>query len=58
MLGSSGQLLFAGGLSEAIQWSEQNLKVSNVSESEEDKLKIDLMFSNSDSSSDSFDVEI
>ena len=58
VLGSSGQLLFAGGLSEAIQWSEQNLKVSNVSESEEDKFKIDLMFSNSDSSSDSFDVDI
>ena len=58
VLGSSGQLLFAGGLSEAIQWSEQNLKVSNVSESEEDKLKIDLMFSNSDSSIDSFDVDI
>ena len=58
MLGSSGQLLFAGGLSEAIQWSEQNLKVLNVSESEEDKLKIDLMFNNSDSSSDSFDVDI
>ena len=50
VIGSSGQLLFAGGLLEAIQWSDQNLTGATVSESDDESFGMDLMFSNSEPS--------
>ena len=50
VIGSSGQLLFAGGLLEAIQWSDQNLTRATVSESDDESFGMDLMFSNSEPS--------
>ena len=50
VIGSSGQLLFAGGLLEAIQWSDQNLTRVTVSESDDESFGMDLMFSNSEPS--------
>jgi len=55
VLGSLGQILFAGGLAEAIEWADQNLEASEVSESEEDQLEMGLDLQNADASDDQAD---
>ena len=55
VLGSMGQILFAGGISEAIEWADQNLGTSDVSESDEDQLEMGLNLFNSDSSDEPVD---
>ena len=48
VLGSLGQILFAGALVEAIQWADENLESSDVPELEEDAFDADLNLSNSE----------
>ena len=55
VLGSLGQILFAGGLAEAIEWADQNLEGSDASESEEDQLDMGLDLQNADTSDDQTD---
>ena len=58
VLGSLGQILFSGALSEAIQWSDQNLEPSSLTPSEDDMYSTNLNFSNLESSDDSmFDFD-
>ena len=52
VLGSLGQILFSGALSEAIQWSDQNLEPSSLAPSEDDMYSTNLNFSNLESSDD------
>ena len=52
VLGSLGQILFSGALSEAIQWSDQNLEPSSLTPSEDDMYSTNLNFSNLESSDD------
>ena len=52
VLGSLGQILFSGALSEAIQWSDQNLEPSSLTQSEDDMYSTNLNFSNLESSDD------
>ncbi len=49
VLGSCGQILFAGELSEAVQWADQNLKASEPSDSDDDQFEMGLELQNSDS---------
>ena len=46
------QILFSGALSEAIQWSDQNLEPSSLTQSEDDMYSTNLNFSNLESSDD------
>ena len=55
VIGSRGQILFAGGLAEAIEWADQNLEVSEAPDSEEDQLEMGLDLQNADSSEDQND---
>lgn len=55
VLGPLGQILFLGGLSEAIQWADQNLEASEASDSEEDQLEMGLDLQNADPSDDQND---
>ena len=52
VLSSLGQILFSGGLSEAIQWSDQNLEASSLTPSDDDMYSTNLNFSNLESSDD------
>ena len=55
MLGSFGEILFSGGIEESIQWADQNLEATEVTEIEEDQLDMGLNLRNSDSSDDQVD---
>jgi capsular polysaccharide transport system ATP-binding protein len=55
VLDSMGQILFAGGISEAIEWADQNLDASDVSDSDEDQLEMGLNLLNSESSDEQMD---
>jgi capsular polysaccharide transport system ATP-binding protein len=55
VLGSMGQILFSGGVSEAIAWADQNLEGSDVSDSDEDQLEMGMNFLNSESSDEQMD---
>ncbi len=55
VLGSLGQILFAGGLSESIQWADQYLEASDVSDSDEEPLVIGQNLLNLESIDDGFD---
>ena len=55
MLGSLGQILFAGALSDAMQWAEQNLEASDVSDSDDDQFEMGLNLLNSEVSDDQED---
>ena len=52
VLGSLGQILFAGELSDALEWADQNLEASNVSDSEDEMSDIGLDLSNTELSDD------
>ena len=58
VLGSLGEVLFAGSLSEAIEWSEKNIQSSSASDAEEEEFEIDSIFSNSESADESMEVEV
>lgn len=55
VLGSLGQVLFTGELSEAVQWADQNLKASEPSGVDDDQLEMGLSLQNSDSDDGSDD---
>ena len=55
VLGSSGQILFSGGLSESIEWADQYLDASDVSESDDDHLVTGQNLLNLESTDDGFD---
>ena len=55
VLGSFGEILFSGGIEESIQWADQNLEATEVTEIEEDQLEMGLNLRNSDSSDDQVD---
>ena len=55
VLDSMGQILFAGGISEAIEWADQNLDASDVSDSDEDQLEMGLNLLNSEASDEQMD---
>jgi len=55
VLGSMGQILFAGGLAETLEWADQNLEASDVSDSDEDQLEMGLNLFNSESSDEQMD---
>ena len=55
VLGSSGEILFAGEISAATQWADQNLESSREVESDNESFSMDSKFQNNDSSSDSDD---
>ena len=55
VLGSLGQILFAGALSDAMQWAEQNLQASDVSDSDDDQFEMGLNLLNSEVSDDQED---
>ena len=55
VLGSLGQILFTGELSEAVQWADQNLKASEPSGVDDDQLEMGLSLQNSDSDDGSDD---
>ena len=48
VLDSMGQILFAGGVSEAIEWADQNLDAFDMPESDEDQLEMGLNLLNSE----------
>ena len=49
VLGSFGQILFAGELAEAVEWADQNLKASEGSDSDDDQFEMGLDLRNVDS---------
>jgi len=49
---SMGQILFVGGVSEAIEWADQNLDASDVSDSDDEQLDIGLDLLNTELSDD------
>ena len=55
VLGPFGEILFAGGLSEAIQWADQNLEKSEISESDDEQLELGMDLRNLESSDDQAD---
>jgi len=55
VLGSLGQILFSGALSDAMQWAEQNLEASDVSDSDDDQFEMGLNLLNSEVSDDQED---
>ena len=52
VLGSQGEILFSGGLSESLEWADRNLEQSKTSESDENLFEVDLKLTNLDASSD------
>lgn len=58
VLGPQGQILFAGGLTEAIQWADHNLLASDVSDSEDEQFELAANLKNSESGDDISDSEI
>lgn len=52
VLDSMGQILFVGGVSEAIEWADQNLDASDVSDSDDEQLDIGLDLLNTELSDD------
>lgn len=57
VLGSLGQILFAGDLSEATQWADQNLGKNDASEIEEDQFDVGFNLVNSEGGpDDQFDM--
>ena len=52
VLDSMGQILFAGGVSEAIEWADQNLEASDVSDSDDEQLDIGIDLLNTELSDD------
>ena len=57
VLGSLGQVLFTGELSEAIEWADRNLKASEASELDDDQFDMGSYFKNSESYDDGADDE-
>ena len=55
VLGSLGQILFAGGISESIEWADQYLEASDASESDDDQLVMGQNLLNLESTDDGFD---
>ena len=55
VLGPFGEILFAGGLSEAIQWADQNLEKSELSGSDDEQLELGMELRNSESADDQSD---
>ena len=55
VLGSSGEILFAGEISAATQWADQNLELFREVELDGESFAMDSRFQNNDSSSDSDD---
>ena len=55
VLGVFGELLFSGGLDEAIRWADQNLEVSNSADSDDEQFGTGLNLLNLDSSDDGAD---
>ena len=55
VLGSLGQILFAGSLSDAVQWADQNLEESDMSDSDDDQFEMGLNLLNSESSDEQMD---
>ena len=53
VLGSLGQILFAGPLEEVIQWADENRVGSNILESEDENFEININLSNSEAVDDS-----
>ena len=49
VLGSFGQILFAGELAAAVEWADQNLKSSEASDSDDDQFEMGLDLRNVDS---------
>lgn len=54
VLGPLGEILFSGGLSEAIQWADQNLESAGLIEADDDSFEVDLNFSNKETPDDDF----
>ena len=52
VLDAMGQILFVGGVSEAIEWADQNLDASDVSDSDDEQLDIGLDLLNTELSDD------
>ena len=48
VLGSLGQILYAGAVEDAIQWADQNLESSDALESEDESFEINLNLTNSE----------
>ncbi|QNI96751.1 hypothetical protein [Synechococcus sp. RS9902] len=55
VLGALGEVLYAGGLVDAIQWADQNLGKSNSSDSDDEQFGTGLNLLNLDSSDDGMD---
>ena len=55
VLGSLGQILFAGKILNAIQWADENLVSSNESESDKNNLDINFNWMNSETAGDEID---
>ena len=55
VLGSLGQILFSGALSDAMQWAEQNLEASDVPDLDDDQFEMGLNLLNSEVSDDQED---
>lgn len=55
VLGTSGEILFTGGLSESMQWAECNLEAAEVSNSEDEQFDVGLNLSNFEIIDDSND---
>ena len=53
VLGPLGEILFSGGLSEAIQWADQNLESAGLKEAD-DSFEVNLNFSNKETPDDDF----
>lgn len=52
VLGSLGQVLYAGPLADVIQWANENLESSDTLESEDDSFDLNINFSNSEAADD------
>ena len=55
VLGSSGQILFAGEILNAIQWADDNLASTNESEFEENDFDVNFNLMNSETAGDGID---
>ena len=55
VLGSLGEILFSGGLSESMQWARENLEDFDVSGSDDDQFDSELNITNSEYSDDLLD---
>ena len=52
VLGSLGQILYAGTLADVIRWADENLESSDALESEDDSFDLNINFSNSEAADD------